>query len=70
MRTSHGFTTNDLYNGTNLNHIDDMQPPMRGLSPRDLRSDHHVYQNYETRNPDRYQNYETRNPDRYQTPEP
>ncbi len=59
MTTSRGFTTNDLYNGRNFNNLDDMQPPMRRLSPTELRSDNHIYQNYERRNGVKYQNSES-----------
>jgi hypothetical protein len=58
MTTSRGFTPNDYQNRIIFNNLDDMQPPMRRLSPIDLRSDNYRYQNYETRNGDRYRNPE------------
>jgi hypothetical protein len=58
MTTSRGFTTNDLRNGINFNNLDDMQPPMRRLSPIDLRSDNPQYPRQEIRNGDKYQNFE------------
>ncbi len=59
MTASRGFTTNDLYNGMSFHNLDDMQPPMRRFSPTELRSDNHVYENYERRNGDKHRNSES-----------
>jgi hypothetical protein len=58
MTTSRGFISNDYQNRINFNRLDDIQPPMRRLSPIDLRSDNYQYQNYETRNGERYRTSE------------
>jgi hypothetical protein len=54
MSISRGFTTNDVYNGTTFDNLDDMQPPMRRFTPIELRSDNLVYQNQETRKGEKY----------------
>ncbi len=59
MTTSRGFNTNYVNNGMNFNNLDDMQPPIRRLTPIQLRSDNQVYQNYEARNGNKYRTSES-----------